>query len=193
MSPMINTAIRVSKKAHRGQMRDDGEPFYNHPARVFSKLIRFGITRNDILIAALLHDTLEDTVLSPEFILKRFGNKVLDHIKTLTKRKGINNINTLKKAVKKSPATILIKISDRTDNLETIDSFDMERKKKYFDETIVLMDEVFFPAVEIIVKKDIIPTPKNELNPAEKLILNFIDVFGKKLYEFDQELLKANS
>lgn len=84
--PEIEGAYRFAKKAHADQQRDDGTPYYHHPARVLKYLVQdFKITDVNVLKAALLHDVVEDTPTTEADIGKRFGATTASMVGYLSK------------------------------------------------------------------------------------------------------------
>jgi len=81
---MEQQAHEYATRMHNGQTRSDGTPYILHPQRVYNKLKQLGISDEDTLVAALLHDTLEDTQATTEEIQMLFGNRVLDLVLELT-------------------------------------------------------------------------------------------------------------
>jgi guanosine-3',5'-bis(diphosphate) 3'-pyrophosphohydrolase len=84
-------AVAFAARAHRHQLRKDGEtPYVSHPVRV-SLIVQhlFGVTDPRILTAALLHDTIEDTTTDADDIVERFGPDVHRWVATLTKDKRL--------------------------------------------------------------------------------------------------------
>src|SRR5688572_29539451 len=82
----IARALKFAAGKHRLQKRKDHQtPYINHPIEVLQILSTVGgVTDNDILIAAVLHDTLEDTETTPEEIEKEFGQRVLELVKEVS-------------------------------------------------------------------------------------------------------------
>lgn len=80
----VSRAKQYATLMHSGQKRRDGAPYIEHPIRVFEQLVDLGITDENILCAALLHDTLEDTKATPNEISKKFGPVVLKMVQQLT-------------------------------------------------------------------------------------------------------------
>src|SRR5262245_18501991 len=87
-SPRVERAIAVALRAHDGQVRKgDGQtPYIVHPVTVALILSRYW-NDEDVIIAGLLHDTLEDTALAPEEIAREFGDKVLGLVEDVTEPK----------------------------------------------------------------------------------------------------------
>lgn len=81
-------AYELAAYAHRNQVRKgSGEPYIMHPLSVAQILMQNGVTDEDILFAALLHDTLEDTDLAASTIEEQFGSRVLALVQAVTEQK----------------------------------------------------------------------------------------------------------
>lgn len=86
ISPSILAAISFSARAHRNQYRKDGEtPYHAHPMRVAAIASSWGLEDEAALIAALLHDTIEDTTTDWDDISKAFGSDTANLVAALTK------------------------------------------------------------------------------------------------------------
>jgi guanosine-3',5'-bis(diphosphate) 3'-pyrophosphohydrolase len=143
--PKVLSALKFASEKHRDQRRKSpGDiPYINHPIEVAQILATIaGVTESDTLIAALLHDTIEDTATSQEEISSRFGKTVLGLVmectddKTLPKqtRKDLQVIN----APHKSPRAKLIKIADKISNVNDIahappEGWSLQRCSEYLD------------------------------------------------------------
>lgn len=118
----VDRAAEFARKAHEGGFRRDNKtPYIVHPADVVSRLKSWGITDEDILSAAWLHDTVEDTDVKIADIEGEFGNLVADYVWSLTKQQFSNRdiseavyIEKLKKAPMEAK---LIKLADIMSNL----------------------------------------------------------------------------
>lgn len=122
----VEPAYRFAQKAHAGQKRDDGTPYYHHCARVMRNLVEFGETDPSVLKAALLHDTLEDSNRSQAEIASQFGERTGELVRLLTKpplRDGESydqrNARYLE-GLKHDSGAVAIKVADRLDNLEDV-------------------------------------------------------------------------
>lgn len=82
-------AISFAGRSHLGQMRKDGEtPYFAHPVRVMTILLtEFGVTDPEVLAAAALHDTIEDTTTDRDDLIERFGPRVAEYVALLSKDK----------------------------------------------------------------------------------------------------------
>jgi len=134
---LIDQAFLLAKRLHQGQKRKAGEDFILHPLRVAIELSQFKLDA-PALIAAILHDTLEDTSLTKEEIKKEFGPEVLFLIDSVSnihaihhkikhadegKQKIENKLENLRNLIlstSKDFRVVLIKLMDRLDNMRTI-------------------------------------------------------------------------
>src|SRR5436190_896130 len=90
-SHMLLEAISFAARKHQGQLRkDDRTPYFAHPVRVMMIVRdRWGITDPEVLAAAVLHDTIEDTTTDYDDVVKRFGPRVAQLVALLTKDKRL--------------------------------------------------------------------------------------------------------
>lgn len=143
----VRQAYQTAKRRHQGQERDEGEAYIVHPVRVAERLVeKAGVRDADLVCIALLHDVLEDSNIREETIRKKFGNKVLEGVKTLTvarekRGKSKEDLAELKRQyfqnLRKAPKSIrLIKLCDRMDNMAYLHlSPDKTKREKYWQET----------------------------------------------------------
>ncbi len=141
---LIHKAITYTKKWHDGQMRkDDKSPFYSHPFNV-AKMTAEYYYKTDMIIAALLHDTVEDTPCTLEMIAKDFNQRIAEMVHYLTKIRIDTNGNkykmTLKESIQemekvKEYEPLFIKEQDRLHNLYTIKALNKAKQKKIAAET----------------------------------------------------------
>ena len=141
----VRKAFRVAADAHKGMRRKSGEPFIFHPIAVATIAAgELGLGRTSI-IAALLHDTVEDTDLTLEEVEGMFGEKVARIIDGLTKIEGISETpsttaqaETLKKilfTLSDDVRVILVKLADRLHNMRTLESMPYLKQLKVASET----------------------------------------------------------
>lgn len=135
-------AIHFAKLAHEGQLRNDGEVYFNHPFRVMLCVANY--TRNeDVLCAAILHDVIEDTKYDFEDINLKFGFAVASIIDELTNKdnpdlKRADRIAAREAKYKTlSKEACLIKLADRLDNVQ-----DINGREYYIKETIGLLNSL---------------------------------------------------
>ncbi|OED59405.1 RelA/SpoT family protein [Acholeplasma laidlawii] len=140
---LITKAYIVAKEKHLGQMRKSGEPYITHPtavARILAELEAGPQT----LVAALLHDTVEDTDYTLEGIEKDFGKDVASLVDGVTKLSKLqfkdslqtDNQQKMLLAMAKDIRVILIKIADRLHNMRTLDSMAPDRQIAISKETL---------------------------------------------------------
>lgn len=115
----LDMAVAQAAISHMGQFRRDNlTPFVLHPIRVMWRLLNVGIRDEDILCAAALHDTLEDTDLTPQEIQDSFGSRVLEFVSELTHdTEAMSRLDFLRTFETKSPQSCLIKLADKLDNI----------------------------------------------------------------------------
>jgi len=141
---VIREAFNMAMEAHKGVRRKSGEPYIYHPiavARICTEEMGLGTTS---IVAALLHDTVEDTYITLQDIEDKFGLKVRKIIDGLTKIPEVfdDNVSLQAENFRKLILTIsddlrvaFIKIADRLHNMRTIDSMRHDKKLKICSET----------------------------------------------------------
>ncbi|TSC52685.1 MAG: (p)ppGpp synthetase, RelA/SpoT family [Parcubacteria group bacterium LiPW_41] len=131
----IETAYILSKYGHRGQERDDGTRYFEHPKSVAHILIEeLKVNDAQTIIMALLHDVLEDShILSPYRIELNFGKEVVIGLKLLTKKPKEGYFKRL--SIYGDNKTILVKLCDRLHNLRTLKNCTREKQKTQIEET----------------------------------------------------------
>ncbi len=149
----IQQAYLFADEAHRGQRRHSGEPYIIHPIAVAEILHNLSLDYETI-VAALLHDTLEDTAATEEDIRNRFGETVLFLVSAVTKIKDIENrdsretsYRTLMRmffAMADDIRVILIKLADRLHNLKTLGHMPPEKQREIALKSI----EMYAPVAE---------------------------------------------
>ena len=126
-SHQLLKAISFAADKHRFQTRKDkaGTPYINHPINVALTLMETGKEQDqDLLIAAVLHDTIEDTKTQPEEIELQFGRRVLDIVMEVTDDKNLSNEERKRLQVihasRKSEAARKLKLADKICNVNDI-------------------------------------------------------------------------
>jgi (p)ppGpp synthase/HD superfamily hydrolase len=122
----IYSAINLAMAVHVDQSDKLGMPYILHPLRVMLAVVGDGI---DTAIAAVLHDTAEDTNLTLDQIEVDFGFHVRETVDALTRRKSEGYREYIRR-VKLHPAATLIKIADLTDNLSRTDKLPIKEKSR---------------------------------------------------------------
>ena len=115
----IRDALKLAQEAHKGQKRDEGQEFIIHPIRIANCLIdELSIKNPDIIISGLLHDVVEDSNVTVSQIKKKFGNKVGNIVKTVTRDPNKESkLQKFKKLMQENHEIRLIKAIDRLDNI----------------------------------------------------------------------------
>lgn len=146
----IRQAYRLAKELHRGQLRDGGERYFNHPREVarqyvqFCTILGFPVEANGI-IAALLHDVVEDCVdIEIEDIVSFFNFTVAGYVDALTNRDGESK-EDLHDRIANAPFTAkLIKIADRVHNVSTLNECRPAKRRKKILETEEIFVEIAY-------------------------------------------------
>ncbi|WP_341757765.1 HD domain-containing protein [Candidatus Tisiphia endosymbiont of Ditula angustiorana] len=144
---VVKKGIYYAKKYHGSQMRQSGEPYYSHPIEVAYMVAQYTALkipkyfRTDMIVTALLHDTIEDTQLTEPMITYIFGSKVASQVQDLTRVKPHGKISSAETLnilfQQKKHDVALIKILDRKHNLQTIGAKSPEKVKKIIKETLI--------------------------------------------------------
>ena len=140
---IVKNAIQQIKQIHKGQFRKSGELFYIHPIMVSTILLKM-TNDPDAIVAALLHDTIEDTPLCLDQIAYQYGQEVAYIVNKVTnmdciawkKIKLTETENKQKIADYKDIRVIMVKLADRLHNLQTIGFHSFEKQKKIAKETL---------------------------------------------------------
>ncbi|WP_164102605.1 HD domain-containing protein [Candidatus Laterigemmans baculatus] len=142
---LLFRAASFAAQAHSGQRRKDADqsPYINHPLAVAQLLTEVGGVQDlELLIAALLHDTVEDTEVSLEEIAERFGERVRDLVAEVTDDKSLPKQQRKRLQVEHAPQLSAgakqLKIADKISNLRDLSStspagWSLERKRQYVD------------------------------------------------------------
>ena len=141
----VKKAYVFANIAHEEQLRKSGEPYINHPIEVAKILADLRLDKESIA-AGLLHDVLEDSEINQDLIAKEFGQNVLNLVDGVSKLDQIEyseNENTQADSFRKMMLAmvedirvILIKLSDRLHNIQTLDALDKNKQKKIARETL---------------------------------------------------------
>ncbi|MFW5432335.1 MAG: RelA/SpoT family protein [Methylophilaceae bacterium] len=138
-------AYRYSEKAHIGQVRQSGESYISHPVAVACILAKLHL---DVptLLAALLHDVVEDTGVDSSEIKERFGQQVAELVDGLTKLDKIElqtavqaqaeNVRKMLLAMSQDVRVILVKLADRLHNMQTLNVMKSGKRKRISRETL---------------------------------------------------------
>ncbi|WP_312643688.1 bifunctional (p)ppGpp synthetase/guanosine-3',5'-bis(diphosphate) 3'-pyrophosphohydrolase [Hydrogenoanaerobacterium sp.] len=146
----IARAYETAKEAHKGQRRVSGEPYVMHPVHVAEILVQLGMD-TDTIVAALLHDVVEDTSMTLEMLEKQYGKDVALLVDGVTKLGKIpfssreeqqaENVRKMLLAMAKDVRVIIIKLADRLHNMRTISVMPDQKRRDKSLETM----EVYAP------------------------------------------------
>ncbi len=141
----IQAALEFSRTAHAGQLRQSGAPYVTHPIAVARILTPLHLDVHAI-IAALLHDVVEDTSITSAEISRQFGKQVADLVDGLSKIDKLQfetkedaqaeNFRKMLMAMARDVRVILIKLADRMHNMRTLDSVSNQKSARIARETM---------------------------------------------------------
>lgn len=171
------SALQFAAQKHAGQRRKNraSSPYINHPIEVAEHLANIGgIEDEDVLIAALLHDTVEDTETTFDEIEGLFGSRVAQLVQECTDDKNLPKAERRRLQIlyapQKSPEAKCIKIADKISNLLSIltdppPDWDGERKREYFlwAEKVIEGLQGVNPRLDAFVK-EVLARGRRELN-----------------------------
>jgi len=189
-SKKLHAAFELACTMHSSQNRASGEPYIRHPVDVTAILAHMGLD-GDALIAALLHDLVEDTAITISDIKSQFGTEVARLVEGVTKISHIRadpasrhasaeNIRKILFAMVEDLRVIFIKLADRLHNMRTLDHLKPEKQQRIARETL----EVYAPLANRIG----IGWIKNEL---EDLSLKYLD--REAYYDLKQRIERKKS
>ncbi len=149
----VLVACDYADQAHDGVTRKSGEPYILHPIAVSSILSHMRLD-TETLMAALLHDVIEDTEFSKEDITEKFGRTVAELVDGVTKLshssdKAYNKAASFRKilqATLQDPRVIIIKLADRYHNMTTLESLRPDKRARIAQETF----DIFVPMARIV-------------------------------------------
>ena len=194
---LISRAYEVAARAHATQKRDNGDPYITHPLAVAGILTGLRLDAASI-VTGLLHDTIEDTAVTPEALTKQFGATVaglVDGVTKLTRlelqsdrTKQAENFRKLVLAMSRDIRVLIVKLADRLHNMRTLHYVREEhRRVRIARETI----DIYAPLAERIgmdaIKGELQDLSFAELEPeARRTIqarLNFLRGHGADIVE----------
>jgi GTP diphosphokinase / guanosine-3',5'-bis(diphosphate) 3'-diphosphatase len=147
---LLNRAYIYAMKAHGSQTRASGEAYFNHPLEVAAILADMKLDTATI-VAALLHDTVEDTEATHQEIVEKFGTEIAALVDGLTKIKKLDmvtkeatqaeNLRKLLLAMSRDVRVLLVKLADRLHNMRTLHHVKHEKRERIAQETM----EIYAP------------------------------------------------
>lgn len=155
----IHQAYLTSMEAHRGQKRQTGEPYITHPVAVTCILADMHMDQHT-LMAALLHDVIEDTPIEKTDLENRFGTEVanlVDGVSKLTQIEFVSraeaqaeNFRKMVLAMARDIRVIIVKLADRLHNMRTLGSLSSAKRHRIAKETL----EIFAPIAKRLGMRD---------------------------------------
>ena len=180
-SDLIKKAYDLAYDAHKNQRRRSGEPYIMHPVAVAKILFEFGMD-NECIVGALLHDVVEDTTYSLDFIRANFGEEVATLVDGVTKLGKIplstkeevqaENIRKMFIAMNQDVRVIIIKLADRLHNMRTLQHMPPYKQREKSLETL----EIYAPIAHRLGIRSV----KDEL---EDLAIHYLDPIAYKEIE----------
>ena len=147
---LVRRAFVIARDAHEGQTRSSGEPYITHPVAVACIIAEMKLD-HEAVMAALLHDVIEDTPYTDEQLANEFGSSVadivqgvskLDKLKFRTRQEAqVENFRKMILAMTKDIRVVLIKLADRTHNMRTLGSLRPDKRRRIAKETL----EIYSP------------------------------------------------
>ena len=184
---LVQKAYVVAREAHEGQFRSSGEPYITHPVEVTQILAAMRLD-HETLMAALMHDVIEDTDFSQQDLAEIFGETVAELVEGVSKLDKLSfkdkkefqaeNYRKMIMAMTQDIRVILIKLADRTHNMRTLGALRPDKRRRIARETL----EIFAPIANRLGIHDI----KNELED-----LGFQALYPMRYRALKSEVAKA--
>ncbi|WP_286234274.1 bifunctional GTP diphosphokinase/guanosine-3',5'-bis pyrophosphate 3'-pyrophosphohydrolase [Thalassotalea sediminis] len=184
---LLKQAYIVARDAHEGQMRSSGEPYITHPVAVAHNLAKMHLD-HETLMAALLHDVIEDTPVTKDELAELFGHTVAELVEGVSKLDKLKfdnkeemqaeNFRKMVLAMTQDIRVILIKLADRTHNMRTLDALRPDKRRRIARETL----DIYAPIANRLGIHDI----KNELE-----VLGFEALYPMRSRALKSEVKKA--
>ena len=143
---LIEKAYKMASEAHKDQLRKSGEPYIIHPLSTATILADLEMDKETI-VAGLLHDVVEDTIMTKEDLVREFGSDVAELVDGVTKLSKLkyhgnqaefqaDNLRKMFLAMAKDIRVIIIKLADRLHNMRTLQFQPPEKQQEIARETL---------------------------------------------------------
>ncbi|MEK6552174.1 MAG: bifunctional (p)ppGpp synthetase/guanosine-3',5'-bis(diphosphate) 3'-pyrophosphohydrolase [Bacteroidota bacterium] len=205
---LIKKAFQLSYESHKNDFRASGEPYFNHPYEV-AMIVAREIPLDDIsVVSALLHDVVEDSDISLDFISKEFSKEVSEIVDGVTKIGGVfkgqeitqaENYRKMLLSMVKDVRVILVKFADRLHNMRTLEFVHPQKQRRIAKETLEIyapfahrfglgilkweMEDLSFKYLNKEAYDDIANKIKNTRKERESFISRFSKPITEKLKE----------
>ncbi len=205
---LVTSAYEFSERAHAGQQRKSGDPYFVHPVSVARILTELRLDAASVC-AALLHDVVEDTLATTADIEREFGKEIADVVDGVTKLSKINftskedraaeNFRKMVVAMAQDIRVLLVKLCDRLDNMRTLEHMKHEAQERIARETLEIYAPLanrlgiasFKTELEDLAFKYLEPTSFSDLDRAvattqkerERYIFDVSQLIGHRLAE----------
>ena len=188
---LVIRAYDFAKRAHEGHKRYSGEPYLNHLASVARMLAEIGMGAQTVA-AGLLHDTIEDTQVTPEELKKEFGDEIFFLVQGVTKLGSVRyygsdrhneSLRKLFVATSQDIRVLIIKLIDRLHNMQTLEFVPKEKQLRIARETLEIyvpvthrlgmgrirkeLEDLAFPYVYPDEYKEVLDLTKNRIKKSE--------------------------
>ncbi len=144
---LLDKAYRIGRESHGAQVRKSGEPYFFHPLAVSLSLAEWRLDAVSVA-CGMLHDTVEDTLMTQEAVQAEFGDEVAEIVDGLTKMSKLaftdrhllnaENVRKLLVAMGKDVRVLLVKLADRLHNMQTLGAMREEKRRRIARETMEL-------------------------------------------------------
>src|SRR6201994_3471689 len=201
---LLNRAYVYAMKAHGEQKRASGDPYFSHPLEVAAILTDHKLD-DATIVAALLHDTIEDTETTRAEIDQLFGEDIGHLVEGLTKLKRLDlvsreakqaeNLRKLLLAIAEDVRVLLVKLADRLHNMRTIEHMKPEARRRVAEETL----DIYAPLAGRIgmyeMREELESLAFRELNPeAHRVISERLDALAARheglIAEIEEQLVR---
>ena len=202
--PLLNRAYVYAMKAHGEQVRASGDPYFSHPLEVAAILTDLKLD-DATIAAALLHDTIEDTVATRAEIDQMFGSEIGHLVEGLTKLNKLDlvtkeatqaeNLRKLLLAIADDVRVLLVKLADRLHNMRTISHMPPDKRRRIAQETL----DIYAPLAGRMgmheMREELEDLAFRELNPeAYKVVSERLEVLEARnaylVAEIEQQLTR---
>jgi guanosine-3',5'-bis(diphosphate) 3'-pyrophosphohydrolase len=215
---IIKRAYELSLENHSGQQRASGEPYLVHPLEVAILLAEMKLDTTAIA-AGLLHDSVEDTVVTTEQIKEKFGEQVAHIVEGVTKISKIDfasreeaqaeNVRKMMLAMVDDIRVVLIKLADRLHNMRTLQHLPPDRQVKIAKETLEIyaplahrlgmgkvrgeLEDLAFPYVDPVGYKMVVEQVEALKKDGERALSQMVDTIRLKLREANINVVRVDS